>query len=80
MGVIACCGIQSWSNLSASITLRKGLTGAKPREFCYWLFDFMGVKPGDELVDLFPGTGIVSRCFEEYTTANVERQLELNCG
>ncbi len=70
--------VRDW--VSASITLRKGLTGAKPREFCYWLFDFLGVVPGDELVDLFPGTGIVGRCFSEYTTANVDRQLELMHG
>lgn len=52
--------------LAESITLRKGLTGAKPKEFCYWLFDVLNVQPGDILADLFPGTGIVSRCLVDY--------------
>jgi hypothetical protein len=46
--------------VSASITLRRGLTGAKPESFCFWLFGVLGLRPGDELIDLFPGTGAVS--------------------
>lgn len=38
--------------------------GAKPAAFCYWMFDLLGLLPGDELVDLFPGTGGVSRAFK----------------
>lgn len=40
--------------------------GAKPRVFCYWIFDVLGAEPGDTLDDLFPGSGIVSRCWAEY--------------
>jgi hypothetical protein len=36
------------------------LPGRKPIAFCAWLFDCLGMQLGDELVDLFPGTGIVS--------------------
>lgn len=50
--------VRDW--VAANITLRKGLTGAKPPEFCRWLFDVMGIEDGDELADLYPGTGIVS--------------------
>lgn len=56
--------VRDW--VSANITLRKGLHGAKPREFCYWVFDVLNVLPGDVLDDLFPGTGIVGLCFREY--------------
>lgn len=52
--------------ISASITLKKGLHGAKPKEFCYWLFDVLNIEHGDTLDDLFPGTGIVSDCFRRY--------------
>ncbi len=45
--------------LAESITLRKGLTGAKPVRFCEWVLDMLGFEPGDELHDLFPGTGIM---------------------
>lgn len=56
--------VRDW--LAESITLRKGLTGAKPKEFCYWIFDLLNVEPGDTVADLFPGTGIVSQCLTEY--------------
>lgn len=41
------------------ITLRKGLTGAKPERVCRWVLDLLGVLPGDEVVDMFPGTGVM---------------------
>lgn len=40
------------------------LPGRKPVAFCAWLFDCLGMLPGDKLVDLYPGTGIVSRAWE----------------
>lgn len=58
--------VRDW--ISENITLQKGLCGAKPKAFCYWLFDVLNVHPEDSLDDLFPGTGVVGRCFEEYTT------------
>lgn len=45
--------------VSANITLKKGLPGAKPPEFCRWVLDLLGFQEGDELVDLFPGTGVM---------------------
>lgn len=44
------------------------LTGRKPIAFVAWLFDCLGLLPGDELDDLFPGTGIVSRAWRESST------------
>lgn len=41
------------------------LVGRKPVAFCTFLFDMLGMRPGDELEDLFPGTGIVSRAWAE---------------
>lgn len=46
--------------VSANITLRKGMTGAKPRDFCNWVFRALNVKPGDTFDDLFPGSGAVT--------------------
>ena len=51
---------------SQSITLRKGLTGAKPHAVCRWLFEVAGLQPDDELVDLFPGTGAVTEAWESW--------------
>lgn len=39
------------------------VTGAKPARFCWWLFDLLGVRPGDTLVDVFPGSGGIARAF-----------------
>lgn len=46
-----------------SITLRRGLIGAKPEAVCHWAFEMVGARPDDELVDLFPGTGAVARAW-----------------
>jgi hypothetical protein len=42
--------------------------GAKPPGFCSWLFDCLGVLPGDELDDLFPGSGAVRAAWEAYVS------------
>lgn len=39
------------------------LPGRKPIAFCAWLFDMLGLEPGDELVDYFPGSGVVGRAW-----------------
>jgi hypothetical protein len=42
------------------------VVGAKPAAFAYWLFDLLGALPGDELVDVFPGSGGIARAWEAY--------------
>lgn len=49
--------------IQESITLRKGLTGAKPEAVCHWAFELLGARPDDELHDLFPGTGAVTKAW-----------------
>jgi len=46
--------------ISEAITLRRGLTGAKPEPVCHWLFEVLGARPDDDLDDLYPGTGAVT--------------------
>lgn len=46
--------------ISCNITLKKGLTGAKPRPVVDHILELLNFQPGDELVDLFPGTGIMA--------------------
>jgi hypothetical protein len=48
----------------AKLTLRRGLTGAKPERFAVWLRVLLGYLEGDELVDLFPGSGAITRSFD----------------
>jgi len=56
--------VRDW--VAANITLRKGLVGAKPIEFCFWLFELLGLETDDEFVDLYPGTGIVTKSWLEW--------------
>lgn len=50
------------------ITLKKGLVGAKPEKVCRWILELLNVQQGDEVVDLFPGTGIMGRVASEVVT------------
>jgi hypothetical protein len=52
--------------ISCPIALRKGLCGAKPPAVIRWAFEVVGAEPGDELDDMFPGTGIVGRTWREW--------------
>jgi hypothetical protein len=56
----------------ANITLRRGLTGAKPEKFCFWIFDLLGMRPDDEFHDLFPGTGAVTDAWEKWRAAKTD--------
>lgn len=59
--------VRDW--VSANITLKKGLTGAKPPEFSLWLLDILGFMAGDEIDDLFPGTGGVKAAWDTRISA-----------
>jgi hypothetical protein len=48
-------------HLAESITLKRGLVGAKSERFCRWVLDLLGYVQGDDLEDLFPGTGVMGR-------------------
>lgn len=49
-----------------SITLKRGLTGAKAEAVCHWAFEMVGARPDDDLVDLFPGTGAVEKAWRTW--------------
>lgn len=60
-------GVRDW--LSAQPARFEGdLMGRKPIAWCAWAFNLLGLQPGDELDDLFPGTGIVGRAWRELST------------
>jgi hypothetical protein len=53
--------------VAANITMQRGFPGAKPRAFCRWVFDILGARPGDQLDDLFPGSGAVGHAWAEWS-------------
>lgn len=52
--------------VASNITLRRGLSGAKPEAFCFWMFDLLGLTDADSLDDLFPGSGAVTRALDSW--------------
>lgn len=54
------------------ITLKRGLTGAKPEAVCRWAFELVGARQDDELHDLFPGTGAVTLAWEAWRSEERE--------
>jgi len=52
--------------IECPITLKRGLTGAKPEKVCHWAFELVAARPEDDLDDLFPGTGAVTRAWHTW--------------
>ena len=42
------------------------IVGQKPGPVCEWIFALMGAMPGDELADLFPGSGAVGLAWDRW--------------
>ena len=55
--------VRDW--ISCPVKLQ-GFIGAKPEPVCFWIFQMLGMENGDELADLFPGSGAVSRAWDRY--------------
>jgi hypothetical protein len=58
--------------IAAPITMRRGLTGAKPPQFCRWVLDLLGYEEGDMLDDLFPGTAVMASVLAQGTLPTTE--------
>ena len=56
--------VRDW--VSANITLQKGLSGVKPDEFSFWLFNILGMLPEDEFIDMYPGSHAVTRARDKW--------------
>jgi hypothetical protein len=70
--------VRDW--VSESVTLRRGLVGAKPRAFCFWLFSVLHLHPDDQFDDLFLGAGAVTEAWElwkEQKNATVPELLRM---
>jgi len=70
-------GVVCRDHIAESITMKRGLTGAKPERFCWWLFEVLGLHPHDDLVDLFPGSGAVARAHTSWKQALRQTSMEV---
>jgi len=68
--------VRDW--VSANILLKKGMPGAKPPAFSEWVFQVLNAEDGDELVDVFPGSGAVGRQWEAWSKRRHPSALELD--
>lgn len=66
--------MRDWIN--CPITMKRGLTGAKPEAVCHWAFEIAAARPDDELHDLFPGTGAVTKAWQTWRGKFALPQIE----
>lgn len=66
--------VRDW--MACAVTRQTGLKGAKPAEFNQWILDLLNYKEGDELVDLFPGTGGMAAALQRPTLFQGEALVE----
>lgn len=65
--------VSDWVSVSAATG--KGFRGAKPEGVATWVFAAAGLQPADELVDLFPGSGAITRAWTRW-----REQVQLPLG
>jgi hypothetical protein len=58
--------IKDWIGARANITLRKGIVGAKPENFVFWLYEVWNACEGDAFDEFYPGTGVMGKCWERF--------------
>lgn len=52
--------------VSPMVSLPGRVVGAKPAAWCSWVFGLLGAQAGDELEDLFPGSGAVGLAWDAF--------------
>ncbi len=70
--------VSDWVKASPPVFVNRNIgntKGQKPIEFCAWLFALIGLQEGDELHDLFPGSGAVTIFWKSYLA---QKQLRLS--
>ena len=67
--------VRDW--VSANASMMKGFPSAKPPKLVRQMLAWLNAEPSDEIVDLFPGSGIVTETVEEWRIAARPKQLEL---
>lgn len=56
---------KDWLYAACDVGGTSKLTGRKPLAFCAWLFDMLGMVPGDRMVDVYPGSNAVGRAWSQ---------------
>ncbi len=56
--------VRDW--IACSRPVVQDVPGQKSERFSWWIFDLLGMEPGDEFVDMFTGSGAVTRAWETW--------------
>lgn len=59
-------GVGSIPDVLTAPVPRGRFRGAKPAEWTHWVLAAMTYRPGDSVIDMFPGSGAVTRAIETY--------------
>lgn len=51
--------------------MKQKVMGQKPKEFCFWLFECLGMEPEDSLEDVFPGSGAVTQHWNDWKQTKI---------
>ncbi|MDO9381871.1 MAG: hypothetical protein Q7T86_03315 [Hyphomicrobiaceae bacterium] len=57
-------GTQRYAMNKSAIRAGEAFLGRKPAAFCRWVLDLLGYERGDQVDDLFPGTGAMGRVID----------------
>lgn len=60
----------------ARATDPRRVVGSKPYDFAYWVFELLGARPGDDLVDLYPGAEAIGRAWAWFTAAGRQPDVD----
>lgn len=52
--------------------------GAKPGAFAFWMFSLLGALPGDDFLDVYPGSGGIARAWDLYASRAAARRVALD--
>lgn len=72
--------VVDWVHAAPMRAYPGAIVGTKPPAFSAWVFAMLGARGGDELVDLFPGSGAVAHAWRVYTSPLAGERLPLAAG
>ena len=70
--------IRDW--IKAKANQETGMIGSKPKNFCIWLYQVLGITKEDEFFDLYPGSGALTKYLKEYLSDESLQKLSLGKG
>ena len=70
-------GVHGRDWMAVSPPMRQRVPGEKPHAFGFWIFQLLGAFPGDEIVDVFPGSGAIGEAWVKWCQAGTTESLPL---